>query len=228
MKLVKQYNIGKNTEFDLEQLNNDLEPGEYIIKTQGVSKNGKKSPESEGIKFTAFGKGVKIGDYTYRTTLVGANEILKAGDVLIQYDPDKSYSENEPVYFTENGKFYFSPAAFKYLKENSETIFPGWHIPTKAEFVNALSTVGVDLDEEPSPAQATVEDALKEVLNKVGFDTTDWDKNCVETYYYPPTLEKDILMRTSDNNYIMFSNDNVFWSTGEPSEYPQIILCKNN
>ena len=51
MKLVKQYNIGKNTEFNLEQLNADLEPGKYTIKTQAISVNGKESKESIGVEY---------------------------------------------------------------------------------------------------------------------------------------------------------------------------------
>ena len=52
MKKVKIYNIGKNTTFDLSQLNNDLEPGNYIVKTQAVSILGHVSKESNGISYT--------------------------------------------------------------------------------------------------------------------------------------------------------------------------------
>lgn len=51
MKLVKQYNIGKNTTFDLTKLCQDLEKGIYTIKTQAVSVNGNKSPESTGLSY---------------------------------------------------------------------------------------------------------------------------------------------------------------------------------
>ena len=51
MKLVKQYNIGKNTTFDLSKLCQDLEKGTYTIKTQAVSVNGNKSPESTGLSY---------------------------------------------------------------------------------------------------------------------------------------------------------------------------------
>lgn len=52
MKKIKTYNIGKATTFDLNQLSSELEPGKYTIKTQAISVNGKKSPESAGIKYT--------------------------------------------------------------------------------------------------------------------------------------------------------------------------------
>ena len=51
MKKLKTYNIGKNTTFDLTKLCQDLEKGTYTIKTQAVSVNGKKSPESAGITY---------------------------------------------------------------------------------------------------------------------------------------------------------------------------------
>lgn len=51
MKLVKQYNIGKNAIFDLSKLCQDLEKGIYTIKTQAVSVNGNKSPESTGLSY---------------------------------------------------------------------------------------------------------------------------------------------------------------------------------
>jgi hypothetical protein len=51
MKKIKTYNISKNTTFDLSQLNKDLPDGIYTIKTQAVSVNGKKSPESAGITY---------------------------------------------------------------------------------------------------------------------------------------------------------------------------------
>ena len=51
MKKLKTYNIGKNTTFDLNQIKEDLGYGNYTIKTQAVSVNGKKSPESVGIKY---------------------------------------------------------------------------------------------------------------------------------------------------------------------------------
>ena len=51
MKLVKQYNIGKNTTFNLNQLSSDLEPGKYTIKTQAISANGKKSKESISVEY---------------------------------------------------------------------------------------------------------------------------------------------------------------------------------
>lgn len=51
MKKIKTYNIGKNTTFDLSKLCQDLEKGTYTIKTQAVSVNGKKSPESTGLSY---------------------------------------------------------------------------------------------------------------------------------------------------------------------------------
>ena len=51
MKILKTYNIGKNTTFDLTKLCQDLEKGTYTIKTQAVSIYGNKSPESTGLSY---------------------------------------------------------------------------------------------------------------------------------------------------------------------------------
>lgn len=226
MKLVKQYNIGKNTEFNLEQLNNDLEPGEYTIKTQGVSKNGKKSPESEGVTFKVIGKEVKIGDYTYRTTLVNMKDIVKAGDALIDWEAHPG--DVDRLYIERDGRYYFSKEAIEYLVDNTDTIFPGWHIPTRAELDNMFKSVGIDI--ENVPVIEEVEDSLKEVLNKVGHNTSTWADNSFYSYFSNPEdcdTSELYMLCTSDGYSIMFSHD-MEWYTIDSSYWPQIILCKNN
>lgn len=229
MKLVKQYNIGKNTNFDLEQLNNDLEPGEYIVKTEGVSKNGKKSSESEGVTFRVIGPGKKMGKYTYRTTTVGLNDILKAGDNLVDYDDD-DISDEDNLYAVRNGKYYFSKNAINYLIENAETLFPGWHIPTKEELVDMLASKDITISssyEEPTEL-SDIETGLKEILNQVGFDTTTWDENCVYNYTGIELCE-DYLLCSNKFDTIYFNSDSsIYWTDTSSSYWPQLILCKNH
>ena len=230
MELVKQYNIGKNTEFNLEQLNNDLEPGEYTIKTQGVSKNGKKSPESEGVTFRVIGKGVKIGDYTYRTTVVNIKDIVKAGDALTDWEthPDDYDSYDKRLYIERDGRYYFSREAIEYLTDNADTIFPGWHIPTKAELDNMFKSVGIDIENNPDVEE--IEDSLKEVLNKVGYNTSTWDDNSFYSYYSEPEdcdTSEMYMLCTSDEYTISFERY-LAWATIDGSYWHQIILCKNN
>ena len=228
MALVKQYNNGKSTEFDLEQLNNVLEPGIYTIKTEAVSTLGNKSHESNGIEYRVIGPGVKIGNYTYRTTLVGLNEILKAGDNLVDFSIDTDETKN--VYIERHGKYYFSDNAIKYLNENADIVFPGWHIPTKEELDNMFNSAGINLEEEPYINE--IEDTLKELLNKVGFDTTDWKQNCFYDYtdYHPVErcyTTKDKLFTTVDYNLLF--NEQLEWVDYNTSYYwPQLILCKNH
>jgi hypothetical protein len=228
MELVKTYNIGKTAEFDLEKLNNDLEPGTYTIKTQGISKNGKKSPESEGVIYTV--PGVRIGDYVYSTSTVGVDVILKAGDNLVDYD-DESSSSDDNLYVVRNGKYYFSYKAINYLNENAETLFPGWHIPTKEELVDMFATKDITISssyEEPTHL-SDVEDDLKEILNQVGFDTTTWNENCVYNYT-GANLVEDFLLCSNEFDSVGFSSYRLYWtSISDSTDYwPQLILCKNH
>ena len=230
MALVKQYNNGKSTEFDLEQLNNVLEPGIYTIKTEAVSTLGNKSKESNGIEYRVIGPGVKIGNYTYRTTLIGLNDILKAGDNLVNYDEKTSTDEN--LYAIRNGKYYFSYSAIKYLNENAETIFPGWHIPTMEEFVDMLASKNITIGSyyEEHTILSDVETDLKEILNQVGFDTTTWDENCGYDYSQEVTLEEDYLLCTNEFDSIHFNSSEIYWAniTSYTDYWPQLILCKNH
>jgi hypothetical protein len=235
MILVKQYNNGKNTEFNLEQLNNDLEPGEYIIKTQGVSKNGKKSPESEGVTFRVSGTEVKIGNYTYRTDLVNIKDILKAGSDLVDYktiDPDEQDPDDYNLYIEENGKYYFNSNAISYLIDNAETIFPGWHIPTEAEMVDLLSSYDITISDysyDRTPLEE-VEKSLKLLLNNFKFDTTTWDNNCFNLDYNK--LTNDSIFATTDGYTVYFENDGgsigLHWDTLYDCYCPQLFLCKNH
>lgn len=235
MELVKQYNIGKNTEFNLEQLNNDLKPGEYTIKTQGVSKNGKKSPESEGVTFKVYGTEVKLGNYTYRTDLVNIKDILKAGSDLVDYktiDQDEQDPYYCNFYIEENGKYYFSNGAVSYLIDNAETIFPGWHIPSKAEIEDLLSSYDISITDEtygrtPLPE---IEKSLKLLLNNFKFDTTTWDNICFNVN--DNTTTNDCLFATNEY-YTIYLEDNeevigLHWDSLYYSFCPQLILCKNH
>ena len=235
MKLVKQYNIGKNTNFDLEQLNNDLESGEYIIKTQGVSKNGKKSPESEGVTFKVYGTEVKLGNYTYRTELVNIKDILKAGTDLVDYktiDPDEQDPYDYNLYIEENGRYYFSENAISYLIDNAETIFPGWHIPSQAEIIDLLSSYDISITDatyDRTPL-SEIEKPLKLLLNNFKFDTTIWDNICFNID--DNKLTNDCIFATNDGYTVYFEDGDedigLHWDTLYYGYCPQLFLCKNH
>ena len=129
---------------------------------------------------------IDIGGRTYRTVTIG-NQIWLAENLDYKFDyngselpvgvngspstPAAWYYTNEETYVIDGirkcGLMYNWYAA-KYLDDNKATLLPpGWHVPTKAEWVTLANTV----------AESNVGDFLKALDNATGDWPTGWNGN---------------------------------------------------
>ena len=99
--------------------------------------------DDEGVVIGGrFYKVVKIGEQTWLAENLDFVDpfIVVGSEAISDSVAQANYYNNQEVY-KKYGRLY-NWNAIKYLQDNSATIFPGWRVPTEADYSQLLSIVG--------------------------------------------------------------------------------------
>lgn len=97
-----------------------------------------------------------IGGRVYNTVVIGGKEWmaenldfkfsgLAIGQESSSSEPRANYYQNNEATYGVNGNKYgllYNWIAVKYLEDHKSELIPGWHVPTKAEYIDLFNAVG--------------------------------------------------------------------------------------
>ena len=184
-----------------------------------------------------------IGGRVYNTVVIGGKEWmaenldfkfsgLAIGQESSSSEPRANYYQNNEATYGVNGNKYgllYNWIAVKYLEDHKAELIPGWHVPTKAEYIDLFNAVGgtsvagIKLKSTTGWSSGNGDGSYGFAAFPAGYRMNNFYNLGIEGHFWTTTTDG-----SSGSGFYFSANTSINWESSNKSYCESVRLVKDS